>query len=103
MSPNGNSDTLNHGRLLTWIYSNTTEMENYYLTVLTQNHELIIRVQISPTDYVNGQESWQIPESVVFDSNAIVKWRIDMGANYINNLETSGSESTWATFLYYRE
>jgi hypothetical protein len=100
MTPNGNRDTLNNSRSLSWKYNYDIEMENYCLTLLTQNNELIYRILISPTDYVNGQEWWQIPESVVLDSTEIVKWRIDVGAQYINDLETFGSESNWATFSY---
>jgi hypothetical protein len=103
MTPNGNNDTLNNDRLLTWNHSYNTQMENFCLTVLTQNNDLVIRVQISPTDYVNGQESWPIPESLLLDSSGIFKWRIDMGAQYVFGLETVGSESAWATFLYYRD
>jgi hypothetical protein len=100
MTPNGVRDTLNSNRLLTWGNSYETEMEDYCLTLLTQSNNLIIRVQFNPTDYVNGRESWKIPESVVLDSNAIYKWRIDLGAQYIDNTETFGSETQWATFLY---
>ena len=103
MAPNGNSDTLHADRFLTWRYPYSTEMEDYGLTVLTQNNELIVRVQLSPTDYVNGLESWQIPESVVLASSQIYKWRIDIGAKYVNEFETSGSESAWAIFLYHGE
>ena len=100
MHPNGNSDILNNNRLLYWNYYFDTEMEDYCLTVLALNNDLILRVQLSPTDYVNGRESWQIPDSVVLETDITFKWRIDIGARYIDHLETSGSESTWATFLY---
>jgi hypothetical protein len=103
MSPNGNSDTLNDSRSLTWRYTYDIEMENYCLTILSQNDSFVSRVVISPTDYLNGIESWSIPEAVALDSNKIYKWRIDVGAQYENNVETSGSESVWATFLYYQE
>lgn len=100
MYPNGNSDALKNDRLLNWRYSYTTEFEDYCLTILTQFNELIVRVQLSPADYVNAKESWWIPDSLVFAPNQLYKWRIDLGAQYVNNRETFGAESAWATFLY---
>ncbi len=102
MSPNGNADTLNASRYLSWKYTYDIEMENYILTILTQNDSLVVRAMLSPTDYSNGIESWCIPEVVVLNSNKIYKWRIDVGAQYGNNYEASGSESSWATFFYHK-
>jgi hypothetical protein len=100
MFPLGNGDTLNNVRQLTWNYDYRIEMENYCLTILTQSNSLILRTVLNPTNYVNRAESWLIPDSVVLNSNQIYKWRIDVGAQYVDNLEISGSESAWATFLF---
>jgi hypothetical protein len=100
MSPNGNSNILNSARQLFWTYEYHVEMENYCLTILAQNNDFILRIIINPTNYVSGAETWYIPQSVILVPNQIYKWRIDTGANYIDNLETAGSESGWATFRY---
>jgi hypothetical protein len=100
MTPRGSTDTLNDQRMLSWVYSTNIEMENYCLTILTIDSELITRIILSPTNYVTDRESWQIPDSLVLTSEQIYKWRIDTGANYIAGIESSGSESLWANFLY---
>ena len=68
--------------------------------MINQNNDLVFRILLNPTDYVNGQESWQIPDSVVLGFNEIFKWRIDIGSQYLNNRETQGAESSWATMKY---
>jgi hypothetical protein len=100
MKPNGSSDTLHENRQVNWSYPYLLEMENYCLTILSQNHDLVQRIQLTPQNYTQRWESWTIPDSLVLHENQIYSWRIDIGARYINNLETSGSESGWARFLY---
>jgi len=100
LSPNGISDTLNANRKLFWSYSYQVEMEDYCLTLLNQKSELVFRILLSPTNYVDGFESWRVPDSVIFEPNQIYKWRIDTEAKYSNGLETAGSESNWAPFVY---
>lgn len=101
--PNGNTAILKSTRNLSWFYDYYIEMENYCLTILSQNNDLILRTIIIPTDYVRRSETWIIPETVDLNSNQIYKWRIDIGAQYIQKKETLGSESAWATFLYANE
>jgi hypothetical protein len=100
MTPNGNTDVIGTSRQLIWGYDYRIEMENYCLTIITRSDSCIARVVLSPTNYIDGSESWIIPGTVVLDSNTVYKWRIDTGAKYMNELETFGSESNWATFLY---
>jgi hypothetical protein len=103
MTPNGAYDSLDIGRSLNWGYNYNIEMENYCVTVLSQNNELILREILNPENYVSGGESWSIPDSIVLDSNIIYKWRIDTGARFRNGVETAGSESAWALFRYGRD
>jgi hypothetical protein len=103
MVPNGISESLNQERILNWHYTNSIEMENYCLTVSTQYDDLIFRVVLTPMNYVSGWEFWQIPDSIFLPSNQSYKWRVDVGANYVNGLEALGSESQWATFSYSAE
>jgi hypothetical protein len=100
MMPNGSGDTLNSVRGLSWNYDHHVEMEDYCLTILTENNDYIWRAVLRPSNYINGTESSHIPETVVLYSGHIYKWRIDTGAKYVNGFETSGSESPWATFLF---
>jgi len=98
--PNGSTSVLQSARQLSWFYDYYIAMENYCLTILSQDNDFILRTIISPTGYVSRTETWIIPESVVLNSKQIYKWRIDIGAEYIYNRETLGSESIWATFLF---
>ena len=100
MSPNSATATLNTKRQLSWGYSYHLEMEDYCITITTQTNELIIRDVLSPTNYVGGTEYWTIPDSISLEDNHLYKWRVDVVAGYVNDLETAGSESMWATFLY---
>ena len=100
MVPNGLSATLDVSRLLRWEYHYFIEMENYCLTLLTSENELIIRKLFLPGDYVSGIEYWRIPDEIILDSTTIYKWRLDVSANYIEENETAGGESTWANFVY---
>jgi hypothetical protein len=100
MRPNGVLDSLGSDRKLYWNYSLGIEMEDYCLTIMSQNNDLISRFVLNPSNYVSGTESWTIPNYVVLDSNQVYKWRIDAGAKYIRDRETAGSESLWASFLF---
>ena len=100
MSPNGYTDSLSPLRSLNWVYSSSIELEDYCITILAQNNDLIIRMIQSPSSYVGWRESWEIPSYISLQHNNIYKWRVDMNARYINSMETAGSESAWATFLY---
>jgi hypothetical protein len=100
MIPNSQSSNLSPSRSLTWRYPYTIEMEDYCITILTEANELIHRVVIPPRDYVDGGESWCIPNDVMLESGEAYKWRLDTGANYIDGRETTGSESLWAPFMY---
>jgi len=103
MSPNGISKILGSHRSLSWIYAYGIAMENYCLTLLDQNNDFILRSIFTPVSYTNHTESWYIPDSIALDSNEIYKWRIDTDGQYLYGLETAGSESPWATFLYVGE
>jgi hypothetical protein len=100
MSPNGLSVALDDARRLIWQYDYHIEMENYCLTILTIDNIMILRVLLSPGNYVTNTETFIIPETVHLESNQIYKWRVDTGAQYREAFETSGSESPWATFVY---
>jgi hypothetical protein len=100
MSPNGQDALLEADRTLIWqnYYTNTTE--NYILTIINKSNEKIVRIELQPKSYFGGIESWTIPDSLYLRSGLNYKWRIDTGADYVNKCEKSGSESTWAIFLY---
>jgi hypothetical protein len=99
-SPNGADAVLNDDRGLEWRYDYSIEMEDYYITVLSEDDQLLIRNPVIPDNYTGSYEYWQIPEEILLDSGARYKWRVDIGAKYINGVETSGSESNWALFTY---
>ena len=102
MVPNGLTDPLpNVG--LCWGYTTTIEMEDYCITVLNAENEVIVRSIVAPGNYTGGLEFWDIPDDLIFNDGETYKWRIDTGAKYIDNRETAGSESPWATFLYVGE
>jgi hypothetical protein len=100
MSPNGLSDTLGLDRALSWRYSYQVAMEDYSLTIVDPLGDLIFRDRFSPGNYVSRAESRMIPYSILFQGGQTYRWRIDTGAQYTDQLERSGSESPWATFLY---
>ena len=99
MHPNGPNAPLSD-RTLKWYYSHHIEMEDYILTILTINDSLVVRKAIVPSTYVSEDESWYIPEYIYLDSAEIYQWRLDMSAEYSDRLESVGSETQWATFLY---
>jgi hypothetical protein len=100
MHPNGIDQLLGPNRNLTWFYHNSIAMEDYTITVLSQTDILVLRDQFQPTNYLNGWESFQILDEIIFEPGSIYKWRIDNAAAYVSNCETSGSESLWAYFFY---
>jgi hypothetical protein len=103
MIPNSLSVALDDARRLIWQYDYFLEMENYCLTILTNDNVLIFRELLSPGNYVANAETFIIPEKVFLESNQIYQWRVDTGAQYEEGLELSGSESPWARFLYLNE
>ena len=100
MRPNGVDDTLSQNRVFWWVYEYNIAMENYCITILNSENELVLRQLFSPTNYVGGWESWQMSLNVELINGQVYKWRIDTGANYVDNHETAGSETGWANFLY---
>lgn len=100
MNPNGHSMILGNERTLSWIYRHGIAMEDYCISVLTQDNQFLYREIFQPTNYLGGVESWDIPAEVELTPGQLYKWRIDMGAKYHNSLETNGSESPWAEFLF---
>jgi hypothetical protein len=100
MLPNGLSASLNNNRTLSWRAYFDVEMQDYTLTILTYDNIFISRNVITPGNYTGDTESWDIPESISLDIGAIYKWRIDMSSKYVDDRETVGSESFWATFIY---
>ncbi len=102
MAPNGLTDTLQQSRSLTWKYSYGLNMEDYVLTVVGEQNVLLYRCQVMPTNYTGDQESHSIPDTVVMQDSSIYRWRVDVHADYEGDVETSGGESRWATFFYFR-
>jgi hypothetical protein len=100
MSPNGLSDPLDVERKLHWAYEYHIRMESYCITILDSNNDLILRHISNPNSYVGGSQAWQIPLEISLVSGNVYKWRVDLDGGYIDQLETAGSESLWATFLY---
>jgi hypothetical protein len=100
LSPNGFQVRLNDERQLRWRYYFWGEAENYCLTILTANNDLVSREILMPQNYLGSPQTWDIPDAIVLISGHIYKWRIDASAKFIGELETEGSESPWATFVY---
>ena len=100
MTPNNQSILTDQNRILTWRYSHAITMENYCLTLLSEENDLVYRVTFSPSTYTGSEENWSIPIEIELIPNRVYKWRIDLSADYVEDHETSGSESFWATFLY---
>ena len=100
IAPNGLTIHLKETRQLNWKCYYLNEMEDYCITLLTTENDLVIREVLVPGNYTSDGESWQIPFNIDLVPNQTYKWRIDTGAKYIDGYETSGAESIWATFLY---
>jgi len=99
MIPNGIDDTLSQERTFSWRYDFSIEMEYYCLTIVTNTGEYVRRYIFLPQTYVDIREYFELPNDTNMVSGHLYKWRIDFGANYIQENETSGSESPWATFV----
>ena len=99
LSPNSTTIAITKSRGLSWNSYYHMEMENYIITLMIPPQQIIIRSLFNPQSYI-GRETWTIPDSVSLDSGQVYHWRIDTGAEYINGIETAGSESAWARFLY---
>ncbi len=100
MIPNSIHDSLKSEKTLRWRYYYLNEMEDYQLTIADRNGDLLHRSIIQPTNYLNGEERWQIPDSIEFEMNGVYRWRIDAGSNYVGGRESAGTESEWAYFLF---
>jgi len=101
MVPNGLDETLGPNRELHWQYNYSEVMENYTITILNAEDNLVFRSEYIPTTYIyGGTEYFIIPDSINMIDEEIYKWRIDTQANYVSSIETAGSESSWASFLY---
>jgi hypothetical protein len=100
MSPNGLSNELESNRRLSWYYWHSIELEEFVLTILTNSNELVSRQVFHPDDYLGGYKTYIINDSIPLETGEHYKWRIDICGRYVNGLETSSSESGWATFLY---
>jgi hypothetical protein len=102
LRPNGMNEKLSEDRRIWWRTPGNVliETEEYTLTILTLDKSLIYRSVITPSNYV-GEESWTIPDTILLLSGARYQWRIDAGGMFDEGLEHSGSESNWATFLFY--
>lgn len=98
--PNGRTIILPPDRSLTWYYTTRLDMENYCVTVTTESDSLIVRQLFQPQNFVGAWESWQLPDHIDLREGKVYKWRIDVGAKYIDDRETSGAESSWARFLF---
>jgi hypothetical protein len=100
MVPNGQSDTLSISRTLNWQNYYLDDTEDYCVTILTEYGDYIYRRILQPQSYVGGSEKWDIPTDIVLEVGQNYQWRIDTGGRYNDGLETSGSESAWAAFLF---
>ena len=100
MIPNDLSVLLATNRKLQWSYNPFVDMEKYTITILSADNELILRYELTPSIYIGGAEYFTVPDTIVLIPGNIYKWRVDMGGRYVDGLETVGSESKWAIFLY---
>jgi hypothetical protein len=100
MWPNGLKSPLPVDRGLSWVYQYSVAMEDYCITILDIEDTFVWRSMFSPSNYTGNNQSWTIPVEVILNTDRIYKWRVDMGAQYVDGMETAGSESAWATFLY---
>jgi hypothetical protein len=100
LKPNGDASPLGLDRKLTWDYDYHVAMENYVVRILrAENDELIYSREFTP-NYTGASEYFILPDSISFFTETMYEWRIDISAQYVNGIETAGSESSWAMFLY---
>ena len=101
MIPNGLDETLEPDRALQWKYNYSEIMELYVITILNARDQFVLRSEYVPSTYIyGGTEYFIIPDSIIMLAGEIYKWRVETGAYYDSNIETAGSESSWASFLY---
>ena len=100
MRPNGLALPLNSDRRLEWAFQYSIAMENYLITILDNQDNIVLRKELVPGNYTGGWEYFTIPDTIALQSESVYKWRIDMGSQYMDGRERSGSESPWASFLY---
>ena len=101
MSPNDEDRSIGTSGALSWVYDYDIEMEHYTLTIVDYSgNNLVLRQELIPTDYVGKAESYTIPDSIQLVPSSRYYWRVDMGANFVDGKETSGSESEWAVFQF---
>jgi hypothetical protein len=100
MLPNDLSVALATDRKLHWSYSYTVAMENYTMTILGADNGLILRCELTPGNFVGGEEYFTVSDTIHLENSIIYKWRVDMGGRYVDDCETVGSESPWAVFLF---
>jgi len=101
MEPNGSLDTLTDNQEFSWRYSYHVEMEVYTVTIIDSQGNLVLRQMLTPGNYVSGNETWLPHGQKEMQSGEVYQWRIDASAIYSNRLESTGSESQWASFVYY--
>jgi len=100
MQPNGVLDTLTGSRSFSWRYNYQVEMENYCVTIIDAQGDMVFRQILTPGNYISGHESWMPSDQSALQSGEAYRWRVDIGARYEEEVELSGSESSWAIFVY---
>ena len=100
MFPNSVTDSLDQGGYLSWRGDMAIDMQDYCLTIVTDENELVSRVMFFPNAWTEWGQSWHLPQNISLQKGELYKWRIDMCAKYINGRETAGSESPWAIFTF---
>ena len=100
MNPNGLSTAVGSEIQLSWSLAYNIEFEDYCISLLTNDNQFLYRDNFQPTNYLGWLEHWDIPVDVELVPGTVYNWRVDTGANYIDDRETAGSESSWASFKY---
>ena len=103
MIPNGINKKIDENRTLSWILDYGREVEEYCITILNTDGDLILREVFFPSNYVGGREEWIIPRAIIMEDFTTYKWRVDLSAQFENGHETAGSESSWAYFVYEKD
>ena len=75
-------------------------MSDYCITILDAHNVIVVRQIITPGNYTDGRESWNIPVEYPLKSHSTYRWRIDCHGDYNNHHEVAASESQWATFAF---
>jgi hypothetical protein len=100
MAPNDPLAALPVDRRLQWWYRYQVAMENYTITILSVEDELILRIEMTPGNYIEGNENFMVPDIVDMETGGLYRWRVDMAGNFEGESETAGSESEWANFVF---